>query len=364
MGWGPFQYGVQPEAASAHAPYYDALFITITLLLLLFTVGTVAAIIFFVTKYRRGTKVDRKNVITHHTGLELIWMGVPLVLALGMFAWSARNFISVRTMPDPAESTEIFCIGKKWMWHFQHMNGVRENNELTVVVGQPVKITMISQDVIHALYLPEMRAQYHVVPGRYTDLQFTPTKPGKYKILCAMHCGTQHSEMVGQLYVLTPTEYAEWLEKGGNRYKTKPTTVAEAGKQIWQEKQCANCHTGVDNPRAPSLAGIFGKERVFTDGTKRKADRDYIRESIKMPHNMITKGYENTMPVYGGTITEPQVLALIEYIKTLTPSTGDFERQDIVNSIPGTNRDNSNVDVANQGQSAGNAQFRSAEDKR
>ena len=362
MGWGPFQYNIMPESASKHAPYYDALFMTITGLTIFFIVIVVALIIFFATKYRRGSKADRRNILTHHTGLELIWMGVPLVLAIVMFTWSARNFLHVRTMPKDA--TEIFCIGKQWMWHFQHMNGVRENNELHVVVGQPVKLTMISQDVIHAMYLPEMRAQYHVVPGRYTELTFTPTKPGRYKILCAMHCGTQHSEMVGQLYVMNPTEFAEWMEKGGNKYKEKPLTIAEAGQQIWNEKACFNCHTGVDNPRAPSLVGIFDKERKMADGSVAKADRDYLREAIKMPHNRLTAGWENTMPVYGGTLTELQVLQLVEYIQSLTPGKGDFERTDIKLSTPGSDSDSTAVDIANKGQSAGNAQFRTSEERR
>jgi len=362
MGWGPFQFNIMPEPASKHAPYYDALFMAITGLAALFTIMVVAMIIFFASKYRRGTKVDRKNILTHHTGLELIWMGVPLVLAFLMFGWSTKNYMSVRTMPKDA--VEIFCIGKQWMWHFQHMNGVRENNELHVVVGKPVKITMISQDVIHSLYLPEMRAQYMVVPGRYTELAFTPTKPGRYKILCAMHCGTQHSEMVGQLYVMNPTEYAEWVDKGGNKYKEKPLTIQEAGAQIYNEKGCANCHTGVDNPRAPTLNGIFGKSRRFADGTTAVADREYLREAIKMPHKKLTAGWENTMPVYGGTLTELQVLQLAEYIKTLTPGKGDFERQDMKRSTPGSSGDSSPVDVANKGGSAGNAQFRTSEGRR
>jgi cytochrome c oxidase subunit 2 len=362
MGWGPFQYAIMPESASKHAPYYDALFWTITGLAAVFTILVIALLVFFASKYRRGTKADRRNILTHHTGLELVWMGVPLVLAIGMFVWSSSNFIKVRTIPKDA--VEVFCIGKKWMWHFEHMNGTRENNELHIVVGQPIKITMISQDVVHALYFPEMRAQYHVVPGRYTELQFTPTKTGRFKILCAMHCGTQHSEMVGQLYVMTPTEYAEWLEKGGNKYKTKPLTVVEAGRQTFSEKRCDNCHTGANNERAPSLVGIFGKERLIADGTKAIADLDYIREAIKMPHNRLTKGFEDTMPVYSGTLTELQVIHLAEYIKSLTPGQGDFKNADITKSIPGSDSNSSAVDVANQSQSAGNSQFRTSEGRR
>lgn len=359
MGWGPFQFQFMPDQASEHAARYDLLFGTITLLTLIFTVVVSTMVIFFAYRYKRGTKRDRRNIVTHNTAMELVWMGVPLVLALGIFMWSAKNFIDVRTMPK--DGLEIFVIGKQWMWHFQHPDGTRENNELHVPVGRPVKLTMISQDVIHAMYLPEMRAQYHVVPGRYTELQFTPTKPGKYKILCGMHCGTQHSEMVGQLIVLNDREWAQWLEKDGNRFKDTPLNMVEAGAQIWQDKACFNCHTGVDNPRAPTLVGLMGKTRKMTDGSTVVADRDYVRESIMMPHNRTTAGYKQTMPIYGGHLTEIQVLQLAEYIKTLTASTGEYQRTDVKRNEVGSNANKSNVDVANTSESAGNAQFRSSE---
>ncbi len=372
MGWGPFQFGIGPEQASEHAVKYDLLFGTITLLTIVFTVLVFGMVLILAIRYRKGAVINRKNPLHHHTGLELTWTILPLILALGIFVWSAKNFIDVRTMPKDAK--EIFVIGKQWMWHFQHQDGTRENNELHVPVGQPVKLTMISQDVIHAMYLPEMRAQYHVVPGRYTDLAFTPTKPGEYLILCAMHCGTQHSEMVGKLVVMNPREYSEWLERDGNRFKPKAMTMAEAGKQVWDEKGCGNCHTGVDNLRAPTLVGVMGNSRKFTDGTTAVADRDYIRESILHPWQRLTEGWENTMQAYDGQLTEEDVLNLIEYVSTQSGATGGSGSADTGEIRPydkperteqtGSSDTNTIVDIANETKSAGKSQFQSTKGKR
>ncbi|MDI9636872.1 cytochrome c oxidase subunit II [Kamptonema cortianum] len=359
--WGPFQFPIAPRQASEHAPHYDLLFGVISLLTIFFTVVVIALMVVLAVRYRRGNKVNRSNNPVHNTALELIWMGVPLILALAIFLWSAINFVKVRTMPD--DGIEIFCIGKQWMWHFQHPNGIRENNELHIPVGVPIKMTMISQDVIHAMYLPEMRAQYHVVPGRYTQLAFTPTKPGKYKILCAMHCGTQHSEMVGILYVLSQEDYGKWQEKGGNRYAADAKTLEERGAKLWKEKACGNCHTNVDNPRAPTLANFIGKPRKLDDGTTVIADRDYFRESVVNPHRAIVAGYENTMPVYGGQLTEENVISLFEYIKSGLAAGINYDRAE--KSADETSKANSSpVDIANKYKSAGEAQFREAEDKR
>lgn len=362
MGWGPFQFPIYPEQASEHAVRYDQLFITISILTVVFTILVYALVGGFALYYRRGRKVDRKNQVTHSSSLEVVLMGVPLVLAIVIFVWSSKNFIDVRTMPKNA--MEVFCIGKQWMWHFQHLDGTREMNELHVPVGKPIKLTMISQDVVHAMYLPEMRAQFHVVPGRYTELQFTPTKPGRYKLLCAMHCGTGHSEMIGSLYVLGPEEWSDWVAKDGNRFASVPKTMVEEGKKIYTELACGNCHTGVDNTQSPTLNGLMGKTRKFTDGSTAVADRDYIRESILNPHRRITSGYENTMPIYHGQISEMQTMALLEYLTSIGGGPGKYERGDIVQGGGARDGVSTPVDTANKTQSAGNAQFRNTEDTR
>ena len=55
------------------------------------------------------------------------------------------------------------------MWKVQHPGGQREINELHVPVGQPVRLIMASQDVIHSFFMPAFRIKHDVVPGRYRD---------------------------------------------------------------------------------------------------------------------------------------------------------------------------------------------------
>ena len=60
-------------------------------------------------------------------------------------------------------------------------------------------LRIISQDVIHALYLPALRLQVAALPDRYTDLWFTADRPGTYHLFCSEYCGTDHSVMGGML---------------------------------------------------------------------------------------------------------------------------------------------------------------------
>lgn len=304
---------LSPPAASNFAGEYDLLFWTITLLTVIFSTLVGGFIIYFAMKYRRGTTADRSRPVYENLRFEVVSMVIPTILGLGIFLWGTRLFVNMRTPPDNA--TELFVIGKQWMWHIQHPDGTRENNTLHVPLGKPVKLTMISQDVIHAFYIPAMRTQYMVVPGRYTQMWFTPTMKGEYHLFCNMYCGTQHSEMGGRVIVMEPRDYAEWIARQGE--VTAPMSVAQQGQKLFNKIGCANCHGVVDNLRGPTLNGIYNSARRMSDGSVLRADETYLRESILRPFNRITAGYENSMLPYEGQLTEDQVLQLIAYIRGL-----------------------------------------------
>jgi cytochrome c oxidase subunit 2 len=310
-------YPLSPPPASNFAQEYDALFYTLVGLTVFFSLIVGVAIVIFAVRYRQGTRADRSRPMYENLFLELTWTIVPLVLGLVMFYFGTSLYVKMRTPPKNA--TEIFVIGKQWMWHVQHGNGVRENNTLHVPVGKPIKLTMISQDVLHAFYIPAFRVQEHVVPGRYTQLWFTATKAGEYHLFCNMYCGTQHSEMGGKVVAMDPKDFAEWLSNGGQ--SVAPMSMEQTGAKIFNKVGCANCHGAEDTLRAPSLYGIYGKRRVFADGTSQVADEEYLRSSILRPYDKITAGYGQTMPVYEGQLTEEDVLNLVSYIKVIgTPA--------------------------------------------
>lgn len=334
----PFNFPLSPPSASNFAPEYDAIFYLLLALTVFFTLIVGAGVIIFAVKYRKGSKADRSRPVYEDLRVELTLTIVPTILGLIMFYFGAHLFVSMRTPPKNAE--EIFVVGKQWMWHIQHPNGVRENNTLHVPLNKPVKLTLISQDVIHAFYIPAFRTQVHVVPGRYTDMWFTPTLVGNYHLFCGMYCGTQHSEMGGTVVVMEPRKYAEWLANGGNSVSNM--TMEQSGAKAFNRIGCNNCHGANDNLRAPSLVGIYGKVRKFADGTSLVADEAYLRESILNPYNHITAGYGPTMPAYAGQITEDEILNLLAYIKSIgmgtnVPASSLMASDNLATSSSGTN---------------------------
>ena len=324
MGNLPFQ----PETASTYAQDLNYFFIVLVALTLFFTVTVGSLLLFFAIKYRRGNKVDRSRPLDHNMRLELVWIGGPLVLALMMFVWSSKLFTQAFTPPKNA--IEIFVIGKQWMWHIQHGNGVRENNELHIPVDEDIKLTMISQDVIHAFYVPAFRMQRHVEPGRYSMVWYHPTKIGKYRLFCNVYCGTQHSEMGGWVYVMSRSDYQKWLVTGGQKpvavggeaTNRGGQTMGSRGADLYGKYQCATCHNAdaIAIGRGPSLANLYNSTVRLANGRTEIRDDGYLRNVILNPTDYAQTKYPPTMPGYKGVLTEADVLDLIAYLKTIGTS--------------------------------------------
>lgn len=317
-----------PERASEFAQRVDLLFLFLAAVTVFFTLLIAALVAFFAVKYRRGSSASRAGAKDTDLRLEIGWSLIPLSIGLFTFVWASRLYGEVYG-PPPDNALEIFVIGKQWMWHVQHPNGIRENNQLHIPAGRPVKLTMISQDVIHSFYVPAFRIKRDVLPGKYSTVWFTPTKPGSYHLFCAEYCGTQHSRMVGTVYVLEPAEYERWLASGGEMRVGEAASGAgttagvataslvQAGEKLYNQLRCNACHGLKDDSRGPTHYGLFGKKVKMRDGTTVVADEAYIRESILRPMAKVVDGYEPIMPSYEGLLNEERVLQLVAYIKSL-----------------------------------------------
>ena len=300
-----------PEQASTFAPKLDWLYWFLIGVSGLFSVLIIALLLFFAVKYRR-----RPNVLPERTkqslGLELLWTAIPLMLVMVMFVWGADLFLDESIPPRGAE--EIYVVGKQWMWKAQHSNGRREINELHIPVGRAVKVTLASQDVIHSFFIPAFRVKQDAVPGQYRTMWFEPSKPGEYHLFCAEYCGTDHSKMIGRIVVMEDTAYQTWL--GGYTGETP----VQAGEKLFTQFDCVNCHASGRRQRCPNLTGLYGTVVPLAGGGSARFDEAYIRESILDPKAKIAAGFEPLMPTFRGQVSEEQMLALIAYIKSLSPN--------------------------------------------
>lgn len=301
------EFRLFPEQSSTFASRVDALFFFILAVGVAFTLIIAALIVYFSLRYRRVKSKPFPTPAHPPMWLELAWSIIPLVLTLIMFVWGSRLYFAAYRPPRDAMDVQV--IGKQWMWKLQHPQGRREINEFHVPLGLPVRLVMISQDVIHDLYIPSFRIKQDVLPGRYTYAWFQASKLGEGHLFCAQYCGNQHAGMIGRVVVMEPTQYETWLKDLG----AGEVSMVESGERLYRQFGCNACH-GV---KAPTLAGLFGSRVALADGSSVTADESYLREHILTPRTRTVAGYQSIMPTYKGQMNEDQVTQIVAYIKSL-----------------------------------------------
>ena len=299
-----------PERASTIAPRVDALYFFLLAIAIFFGLLIAGLIVYYAVKFHRRSPDAVGARIHGGMVLEVTWTVVPLLITMVIFVWGASVYFAMARPPD--ETLNIYVVGKQWMWKFQHLDGQREINELHVPVGRPVKLITTSEDVIHDFFVPAFRVKADVLPGRYVTIWFQPTRPGRYHLFCAEYCGTRHSGMIGEVVVMEPNEYETWLSGGAAE-----GSLASAGAKLFQDLACNTCHRPDAQGRGPVLEGLFGKTVTLQSGETVTVDEAYVRESILTPSAKITAGFQPIMPTFQGLVTEEQLLALIEYVKSL-----------------------------------------------
>ena len=190
-----------------------------------------------------------------------------------MFTWGASIFFTASRPPNDA--IQIYAVGKQWMWKLEHLEGQREINELHIPVGTPVRLTMTSEDVIHSFFVPAFRTKQDVLPGRYTTTWFKPTKPGKYHLFCAEYCGTNHSGMIGWVYVMEPQGLPELAERRRRRRLAWPRTARSSS---------SSSPAATATRKTTPAAGPPGRRLRQTGATRRRRHRQGRRGLLPRIH--------------------------------------------------------------------------------
>jgi cytochrome c oxidase subunit 2 len=302
-----------PKQASTVAPSVDHLLWFVIGISVFFTALIFLLLLVFAIKYRRRAPDEVPQQIHGNIPLELTWTIIPIIIVIVIFVWGVDLF--VRERRAPMDAVHVYVVGKQWMWKLQHPEGPREINTLHVPVGVPVELTLTSQDVIHDFAVPAFRIKTDVLPDRYTTEWFTATRTGRFPLYCDQYCGTFHSEMRGDVIVMTLPQYETWLS--GEMRHTE--TMAAAGEKLYESYGCITCHgTG----KAPPFVGLYGAKVRLEGGQTVIADDRYIRQSILDPSSQVVLGYKPIMPTFQGQISEDQILQIIAYIQSLANTPG------------------------------------------
>ena len=213
-----------PENVSTFGGDIDGIFRFIFYIVTVWFFITEGLIVYFIIRYRR--KAGQKSVyVAGNTWTQLAWVLVPMaiVVVLDFFIdiRSAEVWAKVKLQRPPTDFV-VQGIGKQFNWQFVYPgpdgkfgtdDDITTDNELHIPVNKPIHVILMSKDVIHSFFLPNLRLKQDALPGRQIPVWFEATKTGSYEIPCAELCGFGHSGMKGLLVVHTPEEYEKWRKE-------------------------------------------------------------------------------------------------------------------------------------------------------
>jgi cytochrome c oxidase subunit 2 len=272
----------------------------------------------FVFRRKAGEEGDGDH-FEGNTKLEIAWTVLPLIVVLAFGVIGAVTLQDVTAAQEDEMTVNVTAFSFGWQFDYPDL-GVEKATALNLPVGQPVlfKLKSLDQDVIHDFYVAEFRVKQDLVPGVPTQLRVTPNVEGQYKVRCNELCGTGHTNMLADVNVVSRADFDAWVAE--QKAAFSPERLAALGQELHASQGCIACHNVSGDPGGvgPTWKGLFGAQREFSDGTTAVADEEYLRSSILASQQNLVAGFAPVMPQnYADVLSDQQVQAIIEYIKTL-----------------------------------------------
>ena len=218
--WGP------GEPASDYGYRFTDLFWLITILTSV-SFGLVVLLL-VIPVLRHRARPGRRASFDHGTSLhdKRLTAFISVAIFIVLDAWVLviamtdlrEAYWAFPDVEDP-QTYRVEVLAQQWAWNFRTpgvdgefgtADDILSINELVVPKDRPVSLNLTSKDVIHALFLPEMRLKRDVNPGSINKVWFKPIIAGDFTILCAELCGFAHYQMFGKLRVLEQDLFNQW----------------------------------------------------------------------------------------------------------------------------------------------------------
>lgn len=344
--WPFFKTWLRNPTGSTYGTGTDVAFMFILYLSIFWFVLLMGLMFYFTWKYRRREGVATPVSPAHNTNIEIAWTVGPSLLLVVLFVMGFKGYSDI--MVPKSGALEIDLIGQKWSWTLNYPTGASATHATAANVlsskpvpvyfipeGTPVRMKMVSKDVMHSFFVPDFRSKIDVMPNRYTTYWFESQKIPEganrmekdvnpawsfmdgtphvdHWVFCAEYCGDFHSEMAAIIRVIPKAKFEEWVAKSDSA-----EAPAARGKKLW-ERNCISCHS-IDGSKGtgPSWKNIYGATHTMSGGKQVKVDDDYIRESIWYPQAKTVAGFEGVqMTSYLGVLDDKSINAIVAFMKS------------------------------------------------
>lgn len=319
--------GILPVQASSEAAQVDELFrwlLTIGGAIFLLVEGL---LLYSVIRFRRRPGDDSDGPPIHgNVTLELIWTGIPAIIVLFLVIYSYSVWVDIRA--PKSDEMVVRAVGQRYNWAFTYTDPLNRltnveqqtftDSVLHTYVGRPVLLEMETRDVNHAFWVPTMRIKQDLLAGRTTTIRFTPTREGRYRIVCTELCGGGHGAMYSFIEVHPDeTSYlAAFIDPRVDLILNPPADPVLQGAALLAQNiyPCSGCHVLADEDNGIAWSGLTGPSlQAIGETAQRRAGAsgqanaaEYIAHSIRHPNDYIVPGFAaGLMPQFGPFAQQP-----------------------------------------------------------
>ena len=256
-----WQLGMQAPASPV-AAQIETLHNMVMVIITVITIFVAALLAYVIWRFSAEKNLTPSQT-SHHTGLEVAWTVIP-VLILVVIAIPSFRLVYYQDRVANADIT-VKVIGRQWYWEYIYPDadgltfGSRPleaksvkpadmkpgslrlldvDEPLVLPVGKNVRILSTSADVIHSFYVPALGVQRYAIPGRTIETWVRIDKPGTYYGQCNQICGEDHTNMPIAVRAVSEAEYTAWLAEAKKKHATndfaprdgRPTVLAAVGQ--------------------------------------------------------------------------------------------------------------------------------------
>jgi cytochrome c oxidase subunit 2 len=283
--------------------------IFLILSIVLVTVWVLLAIV--IVRYRGRSEAEVSKT-RGNLKIEIVWTLIPTVIVVILFVLTVRTTQQIG-LPDTG--AQFTATGYQWWWEFDFPDeGFVTANEVHVPVGRQVSADVVSEDVIHSFWVPQMAGKVDMIPGHVNHTTFVPLKEGRYLGECSEFCGAQHGKMRFLFVVESPERFSAWVRLQQQPASVPQGAAATAGAEVIASVGCGGCHrvrgTGLEGDLAPDLTH-FGSRGGIAAWTLRNTpenllawlqDPQAVKPEAQMPRTVLPLVQQKQLVAYLGQL--------------------------------------------------------------
>ncbi len=241
--------------------------------------------------------------------LEMVYTTAFVVILAVISVFSVRAMWKVD--PPTKQADNLVVVGHQWWWEIRYpQTGLVTANEIHIMAGQPQRVGLLSADVIHDFWMPQLGRKMDMVPGMTNQTWFAADRPGTYYGRCAEYCGQEHAWMRLRVMAQSPEDFRRW-EQAQLAVPAAPTSgPAVQGQVYFEHMSCPSCHTiRGTNAHArigPDLTHLASRETIAAgrlDNTPAELDHwllepNIVKPGCKMPNMHLTTQQRTDLVAY------------------------------------------------------------------